>query len=152
MGGANALEGRVEFCHDNIWGTVCDDSWDMTDASVVCRQLGFPVTEAVAFSNAAFGPGIGPTLLDDVACSGTESRLADCSHNGINIHNCAPSDDAGVMCPVTTGKLILFKGSKNLSKTLYLNVIFFEVCNFRDLGGFKSVSEIRENFGPFESV
>ena len=38
--GLTEFEGRVEICYNNRWGGVCGNSWDATEAAVVCRQLG----------------------------------------------------------------------------------------------------------------
>ena len=55
-------------------------------------------TDASSFSLSHFGGGTGGIFLDNVACSGSESRLIDCSHSGIGVHNCDHTDDAGVRC------------------------------------------------------
>ena len=55
-------------------------------------------TGATPRAAAYFGVGSGTILLDDVGCSGTESRLIDCSNRGIGVSDCRHSEDAGVTC------------------------------------------------------
>ena len=97
VGGSNDAEGRVEVMYDGSWGTICDDSWDLRDARVVCRILGFDGASDTPGS-ARFGKGSGDILLDEVGCEGTEDNLADCAHLGIRVHDCGHHEDAGTIC------------------------------------------------------
>ena len=93
------MTGRVEICYNNVWGTVCDDFWSNTDATVVCRQLGFSTVGAVAlFSGFTNGATSQRIWLDNVGCRGTESTLNACPHPAYGSHNCVHSEDAGVRC------------------------------------------------------
>ncbi|XP_030582239.1 uromodulin-like [Archocentrus centrarchus] len=93
----NCCSGRVEVFNAGQWGTVCDDSWDLNGAKVMCRQLGCGRARS-ALQNAAFGVGSGPIWLDDVRCFGNESSVTDCRHNGPGVHNCGHNEDASVVC------------------------------------------------------
>ncbi|XP_038046695.1 deleted in malignant brain tumors 1 protein-like, partial [Patiria miniata] len=97
VNGSSSYEGQVEVFYQGEWGTVCDDGWDLNNADVVCRMLGYP-SASNAWSGAHFGQGSGPIMLDNVNCQGYESSIAECNHAGWFSHNCGHNEDAGVTC------------------------------------------------------
>ena len=120
--GTSDSNGRVEVCRNSIWGTVCDNGWDVLDATVVCRQLGIEgtseefhvnvaqavtsslclVSGVLSTSKASFGAGTGAINLDNVQCTGSEDNLLDCPFVGNS--ECTHDEDAGVFCGVELGK------------------------------------------------
>ena len=39
----------MEICHNDEWGTVCDQMWDVMDGTIVCRELGLVITSMSLF-------------------------------------------------------------------------------------------------------
>ena len=100
VSGPHGCAGRLEVWHGGRWGTVCDDGWDLRDATVACRELGCGGALA-APGGARFGPGAGPVWMDDVGCGGGEQALRDCPRSPWGRSNCDHSEDAGLVCTGT---------------------------------------------------
>ena len=115
-----ASKGRVEVFYNGAWGTVCDDDWDLKDANVVCRQLGFAGAVA-ANTSAAFGQGVGEIWMDNVRCTGDESSLTECGHRGWGIENCGHNEDAGVVC---------IRGDHNYISVIFPYMLFYLVIEY----------------------
>ncbi|XP_034991878.2 soluble scavenger receptor cysteine-rich domain-containing protein SSC5D isoform X2 [Zootoca vivipara] len=96
-GGPSLCAGRVELFLQGEWGTVCDDSWDLQDAAVVCRELDCGAALS-APHGAWFGEGPGPIWLNEVRCLGTEEYLHSCPHIGFRKHVCTHEEDASAIC------------------------------------------------------
>ena len=110
------VSGEVQTCLNDVFGSVCDDSWGNTDASVVCQQLGFsPHGDLLCFSfvvvvicsvpllaGAIGGRGgaeTSNTVLTMVDCMGNESTIQDCS--SIETTECTSQEIATVICQGT---------------------------------------------------
>ncbi|KAK7910438.1 hypothetical protein WMY93_015122 [Mugilogobius chulae] len=117
VNGDNSCSGRVEIFIAGRWGTVCDDAWDLQDAQVVCRQMGCGKAVS-APGKAHFGQGTGPVWMDNVACTGEETELFKCGHNGFRNHYCGHYEAASVICEVMRGSgIFTTRGSRTFDHT-----------------------------------
>ncbi|XP_078391572.1 scavenger receptor cysteine-rich domain-containing protein DMBT1-like [Cetorhinus maximus] len=98
VNGGSRCAGRVEIHYMGRWGTVYAYSWDLRDATVVCRELccGPAVSAPVG---AHFGEGTGPVVFQVAQCRGDESVLRECASFPWGHHySWSHSYDAGVIC------------------------------------------------------
>ncbi|XP_072883143.1 lysyl oxidase homolog 4-like [Hemitrygon akajei] len=115
QGGRNPYEGRVEVLvkanGTAKWGAVCGMKWGLTEAMVVCRQLGLGFADH-ALRETWFWQGDQITeevVLSGISCSGTELSIQQCSHDGDQV-DCPRGGGrfaAGVACTESTPDLVL---------------------------------------------
>ncbi|KAM9468107.1 antigen WC1.1-like isoform 4-T4 [Clarias gariepinus] len=97
VGSGDDCAGRLEVFHSGSWGTVCDNSWDIEDAQVVCRQLQCGVALSTHIP-AWFGPGTGSIWLNEVECEGNETSLLNCKSQLCEEGECGHQEDVGIVC------------------------------------------------------
>jgi hypothetical protein len=75
-----------------------------------------------AITQAPFGEGMGPIWMDNLQCSGRETRLDECAFNGWGVHSCDHSKDAGAICATGMAKFHI-RVTNFMSKALKHTVI-----------------------------
>uniref|UniRef100_A0A6P7FGK7 protein-lysine 6-oxidase n=1 Tax=Diabrotica virgifera virgifera TaxID=50390 RepID=A0A6P7FGK7_DIAVI len=98
VGGRGEFEGNVEILHDGSWGAICDDEWDVTEAKIICKQLGYTGANALPTVNSYFGPARRRYWMDNIYCNGGETEISNCRFDGWGQHDCASTEAAGVIC------------------------------------------------------
>ena len=67
----------MEVFYRGRWGRICENKWDIKDAQVFCRQLGFKNALA-EFTGYHVDDGRLPFVMSEVSCTGDEPELAYC--------------------------------------------------------------------------
>ncbi|CAC5357498.1 DMBT1 [Mytilus coruscus] len=112
-GGDGPWEGTVEVFVDGSWGTICDQNFNLKDARVICRMLGFRRAIQV-WQGAAWGVGTGKSLFSYLSCSGNELNIGSC---GYRTSGCYHNSDVGIMWVIR-----LIGGTGPYEGTIELNV------------------------------
>lgn len=86
---------------EGLWGTICDDGWDMNDVAVVCRELGCGAAKGAPFGVLYEPPAEEEqkVFFQDVNCIGTEESLSQCDKNE-DVFNCPHQEDVGAACEI----------------------------------------------------
>lgn len=120
-GGETCLEGRLEICINNAWGTVCNNLFTSDEANIVCDNLeltggkcrsclfvdlltqngcllGTRVGSPQLIGN-SFGLGSGPIFLDQLRCNTFHSNLLDCPRGvPLGATQCSHTQDVAMQC------------------------------------------------------
>ena len=129
--------GRVEVYYAGKWGSIYFSGWDIKDATVVCRQLGF--TKALLAGEKLFCSITLPIFFQNFGCYGNESAIDQCAWEFV-LYTWSSSYCANVMCSnggADLGKyqfcthlaeiMINIKGIENCMETSCFYLVFDDV-------------------------
>uniref|UniRef100_W5LW05 SRCR domain-containing protein n=1 Tax=Lepisosteus oculatus TaxID=7918 RepID=W5LW05_LEPOC len=112
VGGPDSCSGWVELQYRGEYRTVCDQYWDLRDATVLCQQLG--CREAVAVPGQAwFGQDNGSRGVNVFECHGNETHLSWCALSSWGRAACSHGQEAGVICSTVDGGVRLSGGESH---------------------------------------
>ena len=101
------IQGHVEILHNNVWGTVCDDSLDSNAdngkhvATVLCRMQGY---ENGVYNRGAYkqtsAHKSSQIWITNVSCKGHERNIGECTlgQGWGRAGQCQHSEDIGIRC------------------------------------------------------
>ena len=149
--GSSSAAGLLEIFLNDEWGTICDYGFDLIDANVACRQMGYRA--AVSYTIGFHSPyGIGgensSVWLSEIDCRDSNGQhLLSCAHGEVGEHDCDHYSDVAVVCEETPlanledGSLRLTGGAHNSEGIIEI------ACN----GRWKTVCGRNERFGQTEA-
>ena len=138
-GGKHGGEGLLQVEYQGKMGTVCGDGWSMNAANVACRQLGYTAALRTS-SGEEFGGVPSAMWMSYVTCNGSEEKLQDCTHSGLDDFSkgCTHPIGVGVVCggvsshkytyPTHMHVFVYIAGIYILFNT-YIRIIILFVCN-----------------------
>ena len=119
-GSSNTNEGYVEVNYKSQgWKGVCDDSFDLNDAHVLCRMVGYPYGALTFFTKSkpfGYGTSEGDFAVDELKCTGNEASIADCQHKEWYTDNCSKNEWASVRCSNESSVEVRLGGSSNVNE------------------------------------
>ena len=92
-GGSKRYGGRLEYSIGSHWVTLCYNGWNITDAQVACRQMGFDSVISLYKTARTLAYSVS---LGELSCNGSEQSLQYCP--GTNISLCSDSEHVGIIC------------------------------------------------------
>ena len=115
VGGPDISTGRVEYCHNGTWHSVCASGWEISgrEAQFICKTVGYqvqPFSKLIVWISiimdklslitvsvvAEFGRGTSPILPYRIECTIDDEEFSDCSKTEFNPKEC--KSVAGVYC------------------------------------------------------